>query len=191
MVFVLSKVEDVIELAPDTSNTDTAIALTSAINAKYANRVIMDVGLAICLFDLLSQSDGIVKPGNGSAYMTVVFRVIVFRPFLGEVLTGKIASQDASGLKITLGFFDDIQISSHHLPEGSTFDLSENIWIWETDGNKLYLDNDEQIRFKVEHEQFIDCTPTQRNPLQASNVPYALQASAATPGLGLMSWWED
>jgi DNA-directed RNA polymerase III subunit RPC8 len=120
MVFVLSKVEDVIELAPDTSSTDTAVALTSAINAKYANRVIMDVGLCICLFDLLSQTDGIVKPGNGSAYITVVFRIIVFRPFLGEVLVGKIASQDVTGLKITLGFFDDIHISHPHLPEGST-----------------------------------------------------------------------
>lgn len=114
-MFILSKFSDVVKLAPDTFSIPTETALTSAINAKFSNKVVQDLGLCICLYDIISNSDGIVKAGDGCAYVTVEFRLVVFRPFIGEVLTGKIASCSEAGIKVTLTFFDDIFIPSHLL----------------------------------------------------------------------------
>lgn len=118
-MFVLSKFTDIVKLSPDTFSIATATALTSTINAKFSNKVVQDVGLCICLYDILHSSDGIVQAGDGCAYVTVEFRLVVFRPFMGEVLTGKIANCTETGIKVTLGFFDDIFIPQHLLFEGT------------------------------------------------------------------------
>lgn len=118
-MFVLSKFTDIVKLAPQSFSIATETALTSAINSKFSNRIVKDVGLCICLFDILHSSDGIVRTGDGCAYVTVEFRLVVFRPCTGEVLTGKIENCSEDGIKVTLGFFDDIFIPSHLLFEGS------------------------------------------------------------------------
>lgn len=118
-MFILSKLSDIVKLSPSTFSIPTETALTSAINAKFSNKVVQDLGLCICLFDITHSSDGIVKAGDGCAYVTVEFRLVVFRPFIGEVLTGKIASCSEAGIKVTLSFFDDILIPGHLLMEGT------------------------------------------------------------------------
>lgn len=40
-------------------------ALISEINKKYANRVLHDVGLCICVFDLVEAGEGKVRYGDG------------------------------------------------------------------------------------------------------------------------------
>lgn len=149
----------------------------------------MDIGLCICLFDILYASDGTVKAGDGCSYVTVEFRLVVFRPFIGEVITGKTTSSSPEGIKVSLGFFDDIFIPSALLFEGSTYDDAEQTWVWHTDDSDLYLDNDEVIRFRVEEEIFIDCTPGKKGEIADLRSPYSLTASCQVAGLGLVSWW--
>jgi hypothetical protein len=40
-------------------------ALIAEINKKYANRVLHDVGLCICVFDLVEAGEGKVRYGDG------------------------------------------------------------------------------------------------------------------------------
>ena len=42
--------------------------LISEINKKYANRVLHDVGLCICAFDLSEAGEGKVRYGDGSLW---------------------------------------------------------------------------------------------------------------------------
>jgi DNA-directed RNA polymerase III subunit RPC8 len=42
-------------------------------------------------------------------------------------------------------------------------DPVEHVWFWNYEGNKLYLDIDERIRFQVLSEIFTDTTPTPAN----------------------------
>jgi len=110
------------------------------INRKFANRVVHNVGLCIRLFDILEAGEPFVLPNDGSTYTRVVFRMVVFRPYIGEVLIGKIRHSSAEGitgevpfnicgpvgrqsdcrlLLVTLGFFDDIQIPASNFQEGT------------------------------------------------------------------------
>lgn len=45
------------------------MAIEDNINLKYSNKVIQKIGLCICMYDLLSASDGLV--GHGSGLMNV------------------------------------------------------------------------------------------------------------------------
>ena len=49
----------------------------------------------------------------------VEFRLVVFRPFKGEVITGKISSSSEGGIRVALDFFDDVQVPMELMFEGS------------------------------------------------------------------------
>jgi DNA-directed RNA polymerase III subunit RPC8 len=52
--------------------------------------------------------------------MTIVeFRMIVFRPFKGEVMLGRIRSSTPSGIHLRTDFFDDIFVPYEELPQGA------------------------------------------------------------------------
>jgi DNA-directed RNA polymerase III subunit RPC8 len=48
---------------------------------------------------LLESSDGLIGHGTGLVNVNVKFRLIVFRPFKGEILLGKISSATQQGIK--------------------------------------------------------------------------------------------
>ncbi|KAI8850153.1 RNA polymerase Rpb7 [Chytridium lagenaria] len=110
-MFTLIKLEDRVRVHPRDLGKMRVQAVTDELNIKYSNKVKHEVGLCICVYDVLSISDGVVHPVQDGAYMvTVKFRMIVFRPFVDEVIVGKVANSSAAGIKVSLEFFDDILI---------------------------------------------------------------------------------
>ncbi len=63
--------------------------------------------------------------------------MVVFRPFVGEVLEGKLKKADKSGIYVSIGYFSDIFIPEHLLQEKSVFDEEEQLWV--RDGHSFTL----------------------------------------------------
>ena len=122
------------------------------------------MGLCIALKDIVSLKDSIILPGDGASHTEVIFRYIVFRPCIGNVITGKIRSCSREGVHVTLGFFDDILIPPEALQHPSRFEEAEQAWVWEyplEDGEKhdLFMDIGEPIKFRVTREIFEESSP--------------------------------
>ena len=47
------------------------------VNRKLCNRVVIDVGLCICLYDILEIGKSFILPGDGAAHTKVHFRLLV------------------------------------------------------------------------------------------------------------------
>lgn len=62
------------------------------------------------MFDVLEADDPYVHSGEAAVIVKVKFRLVVFRPFVGEVLEGKVRGSSEEGIHVSLGFFDDILI---------------------------------------------------------------------------------
>jgi DNA-directed RNA polymerase III subunit RPC8 len=60
--------------------------------------VILDVGLCICVFDLMEFDEALLYAGDSAAHIKVIFRLVVFRPCIGEILLGKIKNCNDEGL---------------------------------------------------------------------------------------------
>lgn len=58
----------------------------------------LNVGLCIALKDITKLGDSIILPGDGASHTEVFFRYIVFRPTIGEVISGKIRSCSREGV---------------------------------------------------------------------------------------------
>ncbi|RMD39692.1 hypothetical protein DV735_g5416, partial [Chaetothyriales sp. CBS 134920] len=99
-MFILTTISDLVALPPHSLYKRDMDNLSERLNSKYANHVIPRVGLCICLYDILNYSDGLVGAGTGNVNVNVEFRMIVFRPFKGEILTGVIKRCTREGLEL-------------------------------------------------------------------------------------------
>ncbi|XP_060520838.1 DNA-directed RNA polymerase III subunit RPC8 [Cylas formicarius] len=171
----------------------TRIPPDGELNKKLANKVVLNVGLCIALFDITSLKESFIIPSDGASHTVVHFRYIVFRPFMEEILVGKIRTCSEEGVHVTLGFFDDILIPPNALQHPAKFNETEQAWVWEYDmgdGNKhdLFMDAGENIRFRVTAETFMETCPTGPSTAQDSQenldgkVPYKLIGSINEPG---------
>jgi len=165
-MFLRVKIRDKIRILPDTFNRCLRRVVIEVLDAKYANRVIPDVGLCIATFRLDVLGDGKLFPGDGAAHVEVVATLLVFRPFEGELVEGQILSSDLKGVRVTLGFFDDVLIPPSLFNENTTFDHAEKIWVWQyRDGDTvhpLYFDHDHWLRFRVHTVRFTTTAKTKK-----------------------------
>ncbi|XP_055903560.1 DNA-directed RNA polymerase III subunit RPC8 [Eupeodes corollae] len=203
-MFALAELKDTIRIAPDQFHLKLIEAIRDEINRKLANKVLLNVGLCIALKDIVSIKDSIILPGDGASHTEVIFRYIVFRPAIGNVVTGKIRSCSREGVHVTLGFFDDIIIPPSALQHPSRFEETEQAWVWEypvDDGEKhdLFMDIGEPIKFRVSGELFEESSPigppkndqpgSSTAQLKEIKTPYRIIAAINESGLGVLSWW--
>ncbi|XP_057673975.1 DNA-directed RNA polymerase III subunit RPC8 [Corythoichthys intestinalis] len=214
-MFVLVEMVDTVRIPPWSFQRQLNEAVSEELNKKLANKVVYNVGLCICLYDITKLEDSYIFPGDGASHTKVHFRYVVFHPFLEEILVGKIKYCSQEGVHVTMGFFDDILIPPESLQQPTKFDEAEQVWLWEyvTDegAHDLYMDQGEEIRFRVSDEIFLDTSPTgpmidataPAQPGQSSapppaqdtgdkkDAPYTLIGTISEPGLGLLSWWNN
>lgn len=177
-------------------------AVEEELNRKLANKVVLNVGLCIALFDITSLGDSYIFPGDGASHTRVTFRYVVFRPFLEEILEGVVKSSDADGMQVSLGFYEDVYIRRDSMMTNSHYDETDRTWVWDyqTDDetHHLFMDVGERIRFKVVAEQFTDTTPAGPSLVEGNitvadrkegKVPYVVYGAINDQGLGMVSWW--
>jgi DNA-directed RNA polymerase III subunit RPC8 len=158
-MFIVTSMTDSIRISPYDLKAATTSAieqiLTDEIDVKYTNRVITGIGLVLGLFSIDKIAESMIYPGDGGAYTTVSFQLLVFSPFYGEIITGKVKSQDPIyGIRISLDFMDDIFVPPPLMREGWVFNPTKHVWVWnytQDSGltNELFVDNGAVIRFRV------------------------------------------
>ena len=192
-MFVLTVLSDKLRILPEQLDRDPGEVLVEQIELKYANKVLPDVGLCISFYDFMRVEEPYVYPAAGACHQIVTFRLVVFRPFAGEVITGKILSSSREGVRVTLGFFDDILIPHFLLQQPASFDSAKNTWFWNYDteaaadgeGGAFSMDRGEEVRFKVRTLSFVTVTNTvkeRRTSVQSETRPP--QRGAAAGGVG-------
>ncbi|KAF8885053.1 polymerase III polypeptide H [Gymnopilus junonius] len=211
-MFCLSVVKDTMAIHPSNFGAPVEDALIAEINKNTPIAVLHDVGLCICVFDITQAGEGKVRYGDGFLWYKVVFRLVVFRPFTSEVIIAKVKSSDEDGIRLTLGFFDDLFIPVSYLlnPPHSTQTNAPHFWIPDSTlttatelldtplTERMYIDQGEVVRVRVEADEFCDDEP---GPIKVSEgVVQAkregkrpnyndLRCSIAEQGLGPVAWW--
>lgn len=200
-MFQIARLEDAnVKILPENLGRPRLEAITQEIESLYMDKVIKDLGLVVTLYEIVSIEGGTVYPGEGSAHFHVVFRVVVFRPFEGEVIEGRLKKADRKGLYVSIGFFQDVFVPEHLLQEPSVFDESEQLWVWMYQNeHKMFMELDEPIRFRVSAVRFpeqprsadelvpgsLGCTP------EGTFSPMVVVGDINADGLGLLSWWKQ
>jgi len=112
---------DVVQIVPSEFSKPSLRAIEDWINTKYADKVIHKVGLCVGFHSLISASEGLIGHGNGIVNVNVDFRMIVFRPFQGEILRGTISHSNTEGIYLSMDFFEDVVVPPHLMFENTTW----------------------------------------------------------------------
>lgn len=196
-MFILTKFQDLISIPPHQFYKHDRQNIEDKINEKYANRVVQKVGLCVCMWDLLKASDGLIGFGTGNMNINVEFRMIVFRPFKGEIVAARIKTNTLEGIYLTTEFFDDIFVPDTMLFEGCYYKEDEEVWVWQTGETEIFFDNGTVVHARIEKEIWQDVTQVDDKKAKgingakdtAAKSPYSLEASMAEMGLGGVDWW--
>lgn len=104
-------------------SNDFSAEIVHKIQSMYANRVIPQQGFCVSLSQIDSVGkaadiveseknhydcsilDSVETEKNGSAYFNVTFRLIMFRPYKQEILTGYVRKVDQTGVALSLELF--------------------------------------------------------------------------------------
>ncbi|KAF2270494.1 DNA-directed RNA polymeras-like protein III 25 kDa polypeptide [Lojkania enalia] len=196
-MFILTTIEDLVQIKPQEFARPSIQAIKDSINAKYANKVIHNIGLCVSMWDLLNASEGLIGQGTGLVNVNVEFRMVVFRPFRGEIIQGRIKQSNQEGIILDLDFTCEVIIPYQHLPETSHFSRAEKVWVWNTEGTELFFDKGEPALFRVEQEEWTDQKPgivqkdDEGNVIEERGTAWRLIGSMAQAGLGPTLWWGE
>lgn len=188
-MFCLSKIEHTLPLPPHLLSLPLVDAIKGQLEKLFLDKVIANLGLCVSVYDIQSIEGGFIFPGDGCSTYEVIFRLLMFRPFIGEIITGKIEESDANGLRLSLGFFNDIYVPVHLLRHPCQLG-PEGIWIWTYESAELPLDLDEKIRFRVKNIKYPPL-PIEQDANAKPFAPMEIIAEICEDGLGLVSWWEE
>nr|XP_054101292.1 DNA-directed RNA polymerase III subunit RPC8 isoform X1 [Callithrix jacchus] len=104
-MFVLVEMVDTVRIPPWQFERKLNDSIAEELNKKLANKVVYNVGLCICLFDITKLEDAYVFPGDGASHTK------------DEILIGKIKGCSPEGVHVSLDFFDDILIPPESLQQ--------------------------------------------------------------------------
>jgi DNA-directed RNA polymerase subunit RpoE len=201
-MFQIARLEDPnVKILPENLGKPRLTAITQVIEDLYVDKVVKDLGLVVTLYEIVSIEGGTVYPGEGSAHFHVVFKAVVFRPFVGEVLEGVLKKADRKGLYVHLGFFNDVFVPEHMLQEPSAFDEEEQLWVWNYQNSRMFMDLDEPVRFRCSSVRFPEQprnakaldgnSPLLGRTYEGNFAPMVIVGDVNADGLGLTSWWQQ
>ncbi|KAA0058536.1 hypothetical protein IC582_002224 [Cucumis melo] len=209
-MFYLSRIEHTLRVPPSLLNLPILDAIKGELEKLFIDKVVANLGLCISVYDIRSVDGGFIFPSDGAATYKVVFTLIVFRPFTGEVIIGKVQESNENGLRISLGFFEDIYVPVELMPSGSEFTPDENNggrrrWVWIYNEVPFDIYESDEIKFKIHSIEYPAILveqpkesnskfPMEEKPKESINVkpfaPMVITASLDQDGLGPVSWWD-
>lgn len=145
------------------------------------NKVIPDGGLCLCFFDFVEVGDPFVYPSEGSSHQLVKFRLVAFKPFVGEIMTGRVLGCSSEGIRVTLDFFDDVFIPSYSLQVPSEYADKKWVWTYGEEGQAFFIVPGDSIRFRVAGINFSQVVTTARGVKSTTTTSVEENAAAKGP----------
>ncbi len=80
-MFTLAEMKDAIPIPASELGKPRPMAVAHQIESKYCNRVLLDVGLCICLHELTELGDGLIYQSDASVHVRARFTSSPSPPF--------------------------------------------------------------------------------------------------------------
>lgn len=174
-MFLLYTLDTKVDCQPEKISENFEESILNKTEQTFCGKIIKNQGVCICIYDMQIRETIIIE---GYFQALLDLRIVVFRPFIGEVVTGKICECNSEGIIVDLVFANAF-IPAGFLNEESSFDELEGVFVWHYGENDLFYDKGEVIRFKV--NAFILPDEDEQN--------LEILGRANEDGLGLVQWW--
>ena len=102
-MFYLAEVEDHVRVAPKLFGLPTAEAVDKQLRETYKEYYDKELGRVIEVIEIMEVGQGIIIPGDGAAYYSSKFKLLVWKPELQEIVAGIVSEITNFGAFLNMG----------------------------------------------------------------------------------------
>ncbi len=102
-MFYLLEVEDHVRVEPKHFGLPTNEAVEKQLNESYVDKVTKELGFVVSLVSVEKVESGVIIPGDGAAFYKSIFKILVWKPELHELVYGTISDITNFGAFIQIG----------------------------------------------------------------------------------------
>jgi DNA-directed RNA polymerase subunit E' len=126
-MFYIVEVEDYVCVEPKLFGLKTSDAVAKQLQETYADYHDKEIGEVIGIISVLEVGNGIIIPGDGSAYYNSKFKLIVWKPELQEIVYGIIDEITNFGAFVNLGVMKGVIHISQTMDDYVTFSTTNTL----------------------------------------------------------------
>lgn len=175
-MFYRVHVRDHVRVHPNLFGMPADEAILAMIKKSYEGYVSKDLGIVVGVSSLKEAREGVIIPGDGSAYYDCDFELLAFKPELQEVVFGRIKDIADFGAFINIGIVDGMIHISQTMDDFVSFS-SDKVLLGKE--SKRSLKVGDTCRARVIAVSFKDIA----NP--------KIGLTMRQPGLGKLEWIEE
>ena len=135
-----------IRVPPGDFKVNVKKAVLNRLTEKFSNYISKELGIVFGISEVVSIGDGVLIPGDGSAYYDARFKMLVFKPEMQEVVHGDITKIEDFGAFINLGPIDGMIHISQTMDDFVSFNKSGTLTGKET---KKILKQGDKCRARI------------------------------------------
>jgi len=126
-MFYLIDINDFVRVEPKLFGLDTQTAIEEQLQITYDNYHDEEIGEVIGVMSVANIGEGIIIPGDGAAYYSADFKILVWKPELQEIVYGKISEITNFGAFINMGVMQGMIHISQTMEDYVTFSTTNTL----------------------------------------------------------------
>ena len=126
-MFYIVEVQDYVRVEPRLFGLKTSDAVAKQLQEIYANYHDKEIGEVISIISILEVGDGIIIPGDGSAYYNSRFKLLVWKPELQELVYSTVEEVTNFGAFMSLGVMKGMIHISQTMDDYVSFSSSSTL----------------------------------------------------------------
>jgi DNA-directed RNA polymerase subunit E' len=126
-MFYIVEVQDYVRVEPRLFGLKTSDAVAKQLQEIYANYHDKEIGEVISIISILEVGDGIIIPGDGSAYYNSRFKLLVWKPELQELVYATVEDITNFGAFMSLGVMKGMIHISQTMDDYVSFSSSNTL----------------------------------------------------------------
>lgn len=174
-MFQIVEIEDHVRVEPELFGFDVKEAVRKQLERSYESFISEEFGAVIAVLDVMHVGDGILIPGDAAAYYETVFKLLVFKPQLQELVFGQISQITNFGAFMNLGSFEAMIHISQTMDDFVSFSKTDS----------LIGKNSKRLLKKG------DLCLARVVALSYRTLPPKIGLTMRQPGLGKLEWVQD
>ncbi|MCL6500568.1 MAG: DNA-directed RNA polymerase [Candidatus Pacearchaeota archaeon] len=126
-MFRIVEIADHVRVEPELFGIPIKEAVKKQLEKSFENYVDEEIGAVVAVLEVVSVGEGILIPGDPAAYYDSVFKLLVFKPELQELVFGYITQITNFGAFLNIGAFEAMIHISQTMDDFVSFSKSDSL----------------------------------------------------------------
>lgn len=136
-MFKILTIKDEIGVPPTKFDLELNEAVKQALQEQVEGKMHPDIGVFLCVTDVLDVGEGKIIPEDGAIYYPVEFKILTYRPEINEIVIGEVVDITEFGAFTRVGPLDALIHVSQIMDDKISYDVKNSVFVGKKTGYKL------------------------------------------------------